>query len=121
MPRAYVRVLGVALTASACQTPAALPARPLPTWEEVGDGQGEGKTNPPSPVLVVSREPLGCYKGWRAADQPPPPAVRAAGGEVVATPAEVGRATPIQCPPGQPQALLAAWEAPPDPAEPSPP
>jgi hypothetical protein len=85
------------------------PPAPLPTWESVGSGHPEGATNPPSPVLVVTREPLGCYKAWEGGMRPPAPEVMRTGGRVVDTPASVGRATQVQCPPGQPDELLAKW------------
>lgn len=126
MHRAFVRVVGVALAVSASRpaagsepAPAASPPEPpspasppparLPTWDEVRSGHPEGATNPPSPLLIVTKEPLGCYKSWRSGMLAAPPDLRAAGGQVVDTPAEVGSATAVQCPPGQPQALLEAW------------
>lgn len=84
----------------------------LPTWDSVSSGHPEGATNPPSPVLIVTREPLACYKSWRGGMRPPEPDIAAAGGRVVDTPASVDpRATQVQCPEGQPAELLAAWEA----------
>ena len=86
------------------------PPAPLATWDSVGSGHPEGATNPPSPVLIVTREPLGCYKGWEGGMRPPAPEVLRTGGRVVDTPDSVGRATHVECPPGQPAALLEKWD-----------
>ena len=135
MPSSFVRVLGVALAVSACEKspevvvgdpppppinhnppppePTADPvSSDLPTWDAVASGHPEGATNPPRPVLIVTREPLACYKGWVGGMVPPTPDIRAAGGVVVATAADVPhQGTQVQCPEGQPQKLLDAWAA----------
>lgn len=134
MSSPFVRVLGVALVVSACEKqpivhgnpppppdpvptpeePVVLrnPPAPLPTWDEVKSTHPEGATNPPSPVLIVSRAPLRCFKGWMGGMQPWPADVRDAGGRVVATPEEAGaNATEIVCPDGEPYKLIAAWDA----------
>lgn len=87
------------------------PPPPLPEWDAVGSGHPEGATNPPSPVLIVARESGLCYKAWMGGMIPWPPAIAQAGGKVVATDLDVGNATRIHCPPGQPNTLLAAWDA----------
>ncbi len=129
MSRPFVRVLGVALAVGACKPtpppgnppappptdpslPTANPPAPLPTWDEVTSSHPEGATNPPSPVLVVLREPKACFKAWMGGMMPLPADIARAGGQVVATPADVGLAKEIQCPPGQPETLLAAWDQP---------
>lgn len=87
------------------------PPPPLPTWDEVISPHPEGATNPPSPVLIVRREDRSCHKGWWGGMVPPPPAVLQARGRVAETAAEVGFATRVVCPPGEPDRLLAAWDA----------
>lgn len=93
------------------QPPTANPPAPLPLWDDVASSHPKGATNPPSPVLIVARDDNSCHKGWMGGMIPPPPPVAQAGGKVVATRAEVGTATEIQCPPGEPARLLAAWDA----------
>lgn len=140
MSRPFVRVLGVALSVAGChrevppisQNPPApvdappiaeLPADPvaapptdanLPTWESIRSGHPEGATNPPYPLLVVSKSPPLCFKGWLPGMIKPDDEVMEISGRVVATPASVGSAVPVQCPEGQPDKLLAAraaWDA----------
>ena len=142
MSHPIVRILGVALSVSACHHDAApppskppepvyenppppvdpvaeVPVTPtpvdpapvdaaLPTWESIRSGHPEGATNPPSPLLVVSKDPPLCFKDWLPGMIKPDPEVMDLNGRVVATPASVGRAVPVQCPPGQPAALLDA-------------
>lgn len=130
MTRPIVRVLGVALTLSACQSVVQAPlenppepprgnppppppepepvASALPTWDSVKSGHPEGATNPPSPLLIVSKDPEACFKGWLPGMIAPDPEVMELNGRVVATPAQAGQATQVQCPPGQPQRLLEA-------------
>lgn len=135
MNRPFVRVLGVALTLGACNPaskpleappeplpgnpPAPTPVEPapvepapvdssLPTWDSVKSGHPEGATNPPSPLLIVSKDPQACFKGWLPGMKQPDPEVMELNGRVVDTPAQAVNATQVQCPPGQPQALLEA-------------
>lgn len=131
MPRPFVRVLGVALALGGCQKPPPPPEIPtgnppapdpvpqptpvdpsgLPAWDDVKSGHPEGATNPPYPVLLVTKEPPACYKEWHAGMLPPEPGIREAGGRVVDGPAQIPQgATQVQCPEGQPAELLAAWE-----------
>lgn len=118
MSSPFVRVLGVALVMSACEkspppTESPVPPTPapaaLPTWDSVGSGHPDGATNPPSPVLFVSKAPLSCFKVWMGGMIPFPPDISQAGGRVVATPADVDGGTEVQCPAGQPDTLLAAY------------
>ncbi len=76
------------------------PPRPLPKWDDVPSKHPEGATNPPSPVLIVT--PDGdCYKRWEGGMLP------SKGNRVEAVTADAST-TKIQCPPGQPDALLKA-------------
>ncbi|MDP2311540.1 MAG: hypothetical protein Q8P41_01440 [Pseudomonadota bacterium] len=122
MSSPFVRVLGVALVMSACEksvppadspVPAPAPgaARPatLPTWDSVASDHPEGATNPPSPVLFVSRTPPGCFKVWMGGMMPFPADIREARGRVVETPAHAEGGTEVACPAGQPETLLAAY------------
>ena len=135
MPHPFVRVLGVALTVSACEkTPEPLPGNPplpvtsdppvvtqapepaptsdLPTFDSVKSGHPEGATNPPYPLLIVTREPPACYKDWLPGMIQPPDEVMQTDGRVVDTPAQVPQgAVQVQCPPGQPQKQLDARAA----------
>jgi hypothetical protein len=134
MSSPFVRVLGVALVMSACEKttpPAEIPVEPtevppgppggpipthnppatLPTWESVISGHPEGATNPPSPVLFVSKAPQACFKVWMGGMIPFPPDISQAAGRVVETPADVEQGTEVQCPAGQPETLLAAYAA----------
>lgn len=136
MNRPFIRVLGVALAVGACHRATDLPSNPppppignppppdaelpiaelptqnppappdLPTWDAVLSGHPEGATNPPRPLLVVSKTPPACFKDWLPAMRPPDEEVMALHGRVVETPADAGGATQIQCPEGQPQTLL---------------
>lgn len=137
MSRPIVRVIGVALTVSGCHRdigpmgqnpPEPIQENPpppvaetppvaeveapvdsaLPTWDSVRSGHPEGATNPPSPLLVVSKDPPACFKDWLPGMIKPDPMVMALNGRVVATPADVGRAVQVQCPEGQPDKLLEA-------------
>lgn len=83
-------------------------------------GAPPGATNPPFPVLVVTRDTGACYKEWFGGMIPPPPRQRAAGGLVLETTAEVAEynGTQVQCPPGQPAALLERWDHPDAPVKP---
>lgn len=85
------------------------PAPSLPTWDSVLSGHPEGATNPPSPMLIVSRSPEACFKAWTGGMVPPPPDVMAVGGRVVDTPA-MASGTQVQCPEGQPAKLIAAYD-----------
>lgn len=124
----FVRVVGVTLALSACQRPALNPPETihhnppppdlepttdaaLPTWDAVASGHPEGATNPPRPVLVVSRNPEACFKRWEGSMRPPSPEIMEIDGEVVDTPPDASVATRIQCPDGQPAALIAAHDA----------
>ena len=139
MSSPFVRVLGVALVVTACgekpivePTPAPMipevlptavptPPEPMPTanppaptstlpaWDDVKSSHPEGATNPPSPVLFVTAEPKACFKVWMGGMMPPLSDIREAGGRVVATAAEVPNGTEVQCPPGQPETLIAAY------------
>ncbi len=137
----FIRVLGVGLAVGACRptvppdvthnppapdlTPE-IPMNPpepevvdtnLPAWESVVSGHPEGATNPPSPVLIVARDVGACFKDWQGGMMRLPEEVRKAGGRVVATTAEA-TGTQVQCPEGQPERLLAAWDALPAPGTP---
>lgn len=84
----------------------------LPRWDDVASGHPEGATNPPYPILVVTADTHACYKVWRGGMIPPPEDVRLAHGRVVATAADIAeRGTAVQCPTGEPDALLAAYAA----------
>lgn len=134
-----VRVLGLSLAVNACSGSASppvsetppLPGNPplpveepplptanppapsdLPTWDQVESGHPRGATNPPRPLLVVSREPEACFKDWVGGMMPPDPQEYAINGRVVPTAADgAAQGTQIQCPEGQPAALLAAHAA----------
>lgn len=80
----------------------------LPTWESVKSGHPEGATNPPFPLLIVSKDPEACFKTWISGMMKPDDEVMDLNGRVVATPADAAGATQVQCPPDQPQKLLAA-------------
>lgn len=136
MSRPFVRVVGVTLGLSACaekppvvQTsppatiPEATPEPPptplpptnppvptLPSWDDVASGHPQGATNPPTPILVVSKSPEACFKAFIGGMIAPGPEVASTGGRVVETPADAG-GTQIRCPEGQPAQLLAAHEA----------
>lgn len=128
----FVRVLGLALVTSGCMMssdpvkenpppPEPLPGNPplptpeptaLPTWDQVKSSHPEGATNPPRPLLMVSREPEACFKEWVGGMRPPDPEEAAIDGHVVNTPADAAHlGTQIQCPEGQPAKLLAAHKA----------
>ena len=137
MPHPLVRIVGLSLAgaAVACQShnppkdgtvthnppapdpepvltpPVGNPPAPLPTWDQVESGHPEGATNPPYPVLVVARDTGGCYKMWMGGMVPPPPDIDAAGGRVLEKASEATGLTQVQCLPGEPQRLLAAWDA----------
>lgn len=90
--------------------PASSGAEALPTWDSVESGHPQGATNPPYPVLVVTRDTQACYKAWRGGMVPPEPGVREVGGSVIENAAALpSRATQVQCPEGQPAKLLEAW------------
>lgn len=86
------------------------PPAPLPTWDAVKSSHPVGATNPPSPVLVVSRSPQACFKDWMGGMVAPPPDVMATGGRVVDT-MQQATGTQIECPEGQPAKLIAAYDA----------
>lgn len=140
MSRPLVRVVGFALTSAALgcgsgpktppvtgnppaptppDAPAPIPEVPgtdvatnLPSWDSVASGHPVGATNPPYPVLYVSKDDGGCHKGWMGGMVPPPPDIAAADGRVVATAADVPEGTTrVACPPGEPARLLAAYAA----------
>jgi len=122
-PSTFIRVVGVALTFSACKTgevtthnppppepplranpplpppevpPTANPPAPsssLPTYESVPSPHPPGATNPPSPVLYVAREDGSCFKAWMGGMVPLPRDIQMAGGRVVATRAEAAGAS----------------------------
>ena len=121
----FIRVLGVGLTVAGCHpaTPPEVsplvvappmvvnppPPDLLPTWESVRSGHPDGATNPPSPVLIVARSSGDCFKDWRGGMMRLPEEVRRAGGIVVATTTEA-TGTQVQCPTGEPERLIAAWD-----------
>jgi len=86
------------------------PAPSLPTWDSVGSGHPVGATNPPRPMLIVSRSPEACFKTWTGGMVPPPADVMAVGGRVVDTPA-MASGTQVQCPEGEPARVIAAYDA----------
>ena len=92
--------------------PAPAPQEGLPTWNAVLSGHPVGATNPPRPLLVVSREPEACFKQWVGGMVRPDPEAAALGGHVVAT-AEQGATlgVAVLCPEGEPARLLAAHAA----------
>lgn len=74
------------------------PQNNLPTWDSVGSGHPEGATNPPSPVLVVTKDGAHCYKDWRGGMLPPEPDVAELGGKVVDS-VDQAKGTEVVCPP----------------------
>lgn len=137
MPHPLVRIVGLSLAgaAVACQThnppkdgtvthnppapdpepplvpPTGNPPAPLPTWDEVSSGHPEGATNPPYPVLYVVRPTQACYKGWMGGMMPPPPDIMEANGRVLENGDNLAGLTQVQCPPGEPARLIAAYDA----------
>ena len=83
------------------------PQSGLPSWDAVGSNHPEGATNPPSPVLVVTKDGAHCYKQWRGGMLPPEPDVEEFGGKVIDN-ADPAAGTEIVCPP-QAAAVLEAY------------
>lgn len=78
--------------------PTANPPPPLPAWDDVKSDHPEGATNPPRPVLVALEDGSRCWKEWVGGMVPPAPEVLAAGGRVIQSADQAGKAEEIQCP-----------------------
>ena len=72
-----------------------------PSWDEVPSGWPKGRTNPPSPVLVVTPDGR-CFKSWEGGMMPAGP------DRVEAEPPT--DATAIDCPPDRAWSVWKAWK-----------
>jgi len=97
---------------AAPEVPGTTVSAALPAWDSVASGHPVGATNPPYPVLYVTRDDSGCHKGWMGGMRPPPPDIAQANGRVVANAAELPEGTTqVVCPAGEPERLIAAYDA----------
>lgn len=80
------------------------PDKTLPSWDEVESGHPAGATNPPVPLLAVTKDGQHCYKEWYDGRAMPAGEIRA-GGRVIDGPGDT-KGTEIACDPERVKQVL---------------